>query len=155
MRDSPQNHISDPDADVSPIGISNGHQADEDGEHDPEVCYTCLRAGDVVESACRCGQCCKLLIEVEVEDAEFEPRIKQLGSPIFTDARLTASGRPELEGYLLNSSDNNSACACLDRQSNLCTIYASRPLICRLFDCGAAQREQLIDLGIKSRLEEE
>ena len=43
---------------------------------------------------CRCGECCRrLLIEVDLEDAEREPRIKELGSPIYTHEMLTKSGQ--------------------------------------------------------------
>lgn len=55
----------------------------------------------------------------------------------------------ELAGYLLNAKDG--PCAFLDRQTNLCTIYDSRPLICRLFDCEGEDRERLIELGILDR----
>ena len=42
---------------------------------------------------CRCGECCRrLLIEVDLHDAERAPRIKELGSPTYTDERLTRSG---------------------------------------------------------------
>ncbi len=135
--------------------VPEGHQADKYGEHDPDECYSCMLARDPVQSTCRCGKCCRaLLIEVMVEDAEREPRIKELGSPTYTDARLTQSGQSELEGYLLNSSANDYACAFLDRQTNLCTIYDTRPVICRLFDCEKKNRQDLIELGILSRDEE-
>ena len=100
---------------------------------------------------CRCGECCRqLLIEVELEDAVREPRIRELGSPTYTDERLTRSGKRELEGYLLNSRDG-MACVFLDRQTNLCTIYETRPLACRVFDCDREGREQMIELGIIER----
>ena len=76
-----------------------------------------------VKGQCRCGQCCRrLIIEVGLEDAQREPRIKECGSPIrgFSD---------EVEGYLLNSHENDYACAFLDRATNLCTIYPTRPLL--------------------------
>ena len=100
---------------------------------------------------CRCGECCRrLLIEVDLDDAEREPRIKERGSPTYTDERLTRSGKRELEGYLLNSRDG-MACVFLDRQTNLCTIYETRPLACRVFDCDREGREQMIELGIIER----
>src|SRR5450755_4488828 len=84
---------------------------------------------------CRCGECCRrLLIEVDLEDAEREPKIKELGSPTYTDERLTRSGKRELEGFMLNSHEH-MACVFLDREKNLCTIYETRPLGCRAFDC--------------------
>ena len=100
---------------------------------------------------CRCGECCRrLLIEVDLDDAEREPRIKDLGSPTYTDARLTRSGKRELEGYLLNSRED-MACVFLDREKNLCTIYETRPFGCRVFDCDREGREQMIELGIFER----
>jgi Fe-S-cluster containining protein len=100
---------------------------------------------------CRCGECCRrLLIEVDLEDAEREPKIKKLGSPTYTDERLTRSGKRELEGFLLNSRID-MACVFLDREKNLCTIYETRPLGCRVFDCDGEGREQMIELGIFER----
>jgi Fe-S-cluster containining protein len=151
--DAPEfdDHTDPFDPDVPP-----GHQVDEDGFHEPDECYQCLLAKDPTQSSCRCGKCCRsLLIEVLLEDAEREPRIKELGSPTYTDARLTQSGQPEIEGYMLNSSANDYACAFLDRQTNLCSIYETRPLVCRLFDCDEKNREDLIELGIISRDDEE
>jgi Fe-S-cluster containining protein len=54
-----------------------------------------------------------------------------------------------LEGYLLNRVNGpDVACVFLDQATHHCTIYETRPLGCRLFDCGGAGREQLIELGI-------
>ncbi len=106
--------------------------------HDTEDCYWCAALQSPLQSKCRCGTCCRqLLIEVTLEDARLEPRIRELGSPIYESAELTASGKKELRGYVLNSKDNDYACAFLDQATNLCTIYATRPLLCRLFDCDA------------------
>lgn len=126
------------------------HTLDEDGEHDEDACWVCLHR-NTVKTECRCGECCRqLIIEVCVEDAEREPRIKERGSPIYTPAELTASGERELEGYLLNGKDG---CVFLDQASNRCTIYETRPLTCRLFDCDHEGRKQLIELGILPRPE--
>jgi Fe-S-cluster containining protein len=120
-----------------------GHTLDEDGEHYEEECYQCLLSQEV-KGDCRCAECCKrLLIEVELEDAEREPRIKELGSPI-------NGFDGELEGYLLNGKED-MACVFLDQATNLCRIYETRPLLCRLFDCQGEGREQLIELGIIDR----
>jgi Fe-S-cluster containining protein len=119
--------------------------------HDPEECYLCLLQEEV-RNTCRCGLCCRrLLIEVGLADAEREPRIKERGSPLYTPPELTASGQRELEGYLLNGPD--VACVFLDQATNACTIYASRPLTCRLFDCDGDGREQLLTLGLLPRAE--
>jgi len=129
-----------------------GHTLDEDGEHDEDSCYACLLGKEAVKSDCRCAECCKrLLIEVLPQDAEREPKIAERGSPIYEDPRLTASGQKELIGYLLNSKEKGFACTFLDLQTNLCQIYDTRPLICRLFDCDGEGREQLIELGIIRR----
>jgi Fe-S-cluster containining protein len=118
------------------------HTFDEFGEHWEDECYTCLHSQTVVNS-CRCGKCCRsLILEAYVQDAEREPKIKELCQTItgITD---------ELEGYLLNGPEGR--CVFLDEQSNLCTIYDTRPLACRLFDCAGEGREQLIELGVIDR----
>lgn len=106
-----------------------------------------------VQNSCRCGECCRrLLIEVELEDAEREPKIKELGDPIYGPP--DASGEREVEGYLLNDMKNireGYACVFLDRTTSLCTIYETRPMTCRVFDCAGEGREQLIELGILNR----
>src|SRR6266852_3049653 len=61
----------------------DGHTLDEDGEHDEEGCWQCLHS-QTAETTCRCGECCRrLIVEVELEDAEREPKIKEFGSPIY------------------------------------------------------------------------
>jgi Fe-S-cluster containining protein len=125
-----------------------GHQFDEDGFHDEEECSVCLIAS-APTCQCRCGQCCRgLLIEVSVEDAEREPKIAERGDPMYEHPNLTASGNRELIGYFLNSRGKDMACVFLDQATNLCTIYDTRPLVCRLYDCDGAGREQLIELGM-------
>lgn len=107
--------------------------------HDPDECYWCAAQLPPILSECRCGNCCRrLLIEVDPEDARREPKIKELGSPIYTAAELTMSGQKELQGYMLNSAANGYACAFLDQPKNLCTIHETRPLACRLFECDAS-----------------
>lgn len=105
--------------------------------HDPDGCEACL-ASYAVTCECRCGQCCSLLIEATEFDAEREPRIRELGSPF----------RDQL-GYLLNGP--TGACVFLSRDAEgrgICDIYATRPLVCRLFDCDGEDRERLVELGI-------
>jgi Fe-S-cluster containining protein len=46
---------------------------------------------------------------------------------------------------MLNLGDG---CVFLDPKTDLCGIYKTRPLVCRLFDCEGEGREQLIELGI-------
>ena len=89
-----------------------------------------------------CGDCCRrLIIEATIEDAKREPKIKERCGPIFQPAELTASGKKELIGWMLNSKENEYACAFLDQKTNLCTIHDTRPLLCRLFDCDAEQSD--------------
>jgi Fe-S-cluster containining protein len=124
-----------------------GHQFDEDGWHDEDECRVCLEKQTVVNS-CRCGECCRrLLIEVDVEDAEHEPKIKELGSPIYHPAVLTGTGRDELIGYLLNRQGEDVSCVFLSEQ-NLCSIHPTRPLVCRLFNCDDKDRDDQVELGV-------
>ena len=100
-----------------------------------------------MKSDCRCGDCCRFLIlEALAEDALVETKIKEKGSPM---AELTGTGTRELIGYLLNDTENGGACAFLDRATNLCGIYETRPLMCRQYDC--SQRDELIELGVLPR----
>ncbi len=101
--------------------------------HEPDECYHCL-LDETASSVCRCAHCCRaLIIETCLQDAEVEPQIKERGSPIYTGPEFTASGERELQGYLLNGKDGH--CVFLDDAMNLCTIHATRPLVCRLFQC--------------------
>src|SRR2546423_12616683 len=116
---------------------------DEDAWGD---CLPCVAAEGDVKSDCRCGDCCRhLILEALAEDAIIEPRIKEC-SPIYLSAELTASGTRELIGYLLNDPKNGNACAFFDRETNLCGIYETRPLMCRLWDC--SKKDELIELGV-------
>lgn len=127
-----------------------GHLFNEEGWHDEDECRQCAEAKTVVNS-CKCGDCCRqLILEVDVEDAEREPKIKDLGGPIYGPP--DASGQRELAGYNLNRRNAESfACVFLDDATSRCSIYHTRPLICRLFDCDGEGKEQLIELGILGR----
>jgi Fe-S-cluster containining protein len=124
-----------------------GHELDKDGWHDEDACRVCLEQKAVLCS-CRCGECCKaLIVQADLEDAKRESKIAERGSPLYTPAELTRSGKKELEGYLLNrTSGPDHACVFLDAATLLCTIHETRPLVCRLFNCD--DRARLIDLGI-------
>lgn len=102
------------------------HQLDEDDEHDEEECEACIEQTHTVQCDCRCGRCCEqLIIEASLRDGEREPRIKALPTlKGFTEEPI---------GYLLNGKDG--PCVFLDRQTKLCTIHDTRPLVCRLFNC--------------------
>src|SRR5216684_2943907 len=76
------------------------HDFDEDGEHDPDECEECLVRTPPISSDCRCGRCCRLIVEVTLRDAEREPKIRELGSPIYAPPEFTESGQKELEGYM-------------------------------------------------------
>jgi Fe-S-cluster containining protein len=105
--------------------------------------------GEEVHTDCRCGDCCRhLIIEVNLEDAQREPKIRERGSPIYTHPELTRSGKRELEGYLLNDPQKGNACTFLDQTTSLCSIHDTRPWVCRVFDCDGKDREELIQLGI-------
>ena len=110
----------------------NEHQYDDEGYHDQEECEFCLECQKTVSGECRCGNCCEnLIIEVSLRDAQREPKIAERGSPIYDDM----SGERVLIGYLLNARERDYACVFLDPATRLCTIYPTRPLCCRLFDC--------------------
>lgn len=84
------------------------------------------------EETCGCCKCCEsLLIEATLRDALREPRIAAECGPIVCDM----NGTREVVGYLLNDGGNEGACRFFDRESRRCTIYATRPLACRLYDC--------------------
>jgi len=104
------------------------HDLDGDGDHDPDQCELCLEKNCSKICDCKCGECCeRLIIEVTHRDAEREPRIREC-QPIkgFTEEQI---------GYLLNDPENDHACHFFDRTTRLCTIYQTRPLCCRLFNC--------------------
>jgi len=106
------------------------HQRDEEGVHDPDDCEVCIEHEHACKSQCRCGQCCeRLIIECSLRDALREPKIAARGSPIYDDM----NGTREHIGYLLNGGDG--PCVFLDRETKLCTIHTTRPLVCRVFDC--------------------
>ena len=105
---------------------------DEDGDHDEDECWLCIERNHVVLNDCRCSDCCRqMIVEVTLRDAEREPRIQEKGSPIYDDM----SGTKELIGWMLNREENNYSCIFLDQQTSLCTIHATRPLCCRVFNC--------------------
>ena len=126
------------------------HDLDKYDCHDPGACWECLHS-EIVENICKCGECCRaLLIEVDVRDAEREPKIAELGSPNYWPAEVSLSGKDELIGYIINKPDGSS-CLFLDDATNKCTIYETRPLNCRLFNCDGEGKEQLIELGHLNR----
>ena len=116
------------------VGLED-HQLDEDGLHDEQECELCIEQHETVRNLCRCGRCCQaLIIEVTLRDVEREPKIKECG-PLkgFTG---------EIEGFLLNDKSNDYACRFFDPSTLLCTIYETRPLCCRLFDCNRYEHRE-------------
>ena len=110
------------------MGLIDTHDLDEEGEHDPDDCELCLEQNCTVKCDCQCGNCCeRLMVEASFRDAEREPRIKQ--------ECKTLRDLEEPIGYYLNDSANNYACHFFDRETRRCTIYDTRPAICRIFNC--------------------
>jgi hypothetical protein len=107
------------------------HDQDEDGYHAREGCELCIENDHSVTSKCDCGACCqRLIIEASFRDAEREPRIASECSPLrdFED----------VIGYSLNDKSNEYACHFFDRETLKCTIYETRPLVCRVSNCDDA-----------------
>jgi len=103
---------------------------------------------------CRCGLCCEaFLVEASAADALREPRIAALGAPVYrqgvADGEAIEAGAPV--GYVLNRGGGPSGpCLLLERDSQgrgVCTIYPTRPDICRRFDCEGAGGRRLVALG--------
>ena len=111
------------------------HEFDEDGDHVPDECAQCIEQNHSCVSSCDCGNCCRqLILEAEVRDAIREPRIAQ-------ECRPLRDIGPDVVGYILNDRENGLACHFLDQQTNLCTIYETRPLMCRVFNCDQAKQD--------------
>ena len=107
------------------------HQLDDDGEHWPDECEVCFERNNATNCHHKCGCCCEsLLIEVSLRDAEREPRIKWCRA-IYDDM----SGERELIGYLINDQSQDMACRFFNRNARACSIYETRPLVCRVYDC--------------------
>jgi len=111
------------------------HDYDEDGGHQPDECARCIEQTHSCVSVCRCGDCCRsLILEAEVRDAIREPSIAQECRPLFDIG-------PDTVGYLLNDREQGMACHFLDQSTNLCTIYETRPLMCRVFNCDKEKQD--------------
>ena len=119
----------------------NSHDFDEDNVHDEDDCDLCIERTCSVSSSCRCGNCCeRLILETTLRDAEREPRIAKECSPL-------RGINDEPDGHLLNDRENGMACHFFDRDRRLCTIYETRPLMCRVFNCDAERRSgDLVEL---------
>lgn len=101
--------------------------------HVRDACPLCLLQYDPVRCVCRCGRCCeRLIIEVTAFDARIEPKIKERGG-IIDEGGLVA---PEDAGWLLNGPQGPCVFFSRDAEGQgVCEIHATRPLVCRLFNC--------------------
>lgn len=114
------------------------HELDEDGDHDPEECQKCLELEHTVVCVCDCGDCCRsLIIETTLADAEREPLIAQRGQ-VLRDL-------DGVVGYCLNDEQNDYACTFFDHKTNRCTIWETRPGVCRLYNCDEQEIPKLED----------
>ena len=112
----------------------DNHDFDEDGMHEPDECELCIERTCSVTSECRCGHCCeRLILEATLRDGEREPRIA-------AECPSIREIGPDPIGYLLNARSNNMACHFFDQERRLCTIYETRPLMCRVFNCDVERR---------------
>lgn len=81
----------------------------------------------------RCGACCRTFpVFASAADAEREPRLVVFGK------RLEPWLETEQWRYQLHPLPFLEGCAFLNGQ-NLCSIYETRPSVCRSFDAGSAQ----------------
>ena len=85
----------------------------------------------------RCGLCCTLLVRLDPEDIE---RIKRLGSK--EDSFVEHTGRKE---SILKRINGYCSFLKIEKGIATCTIYDSRPKICREYSC-IAPREVVCKL---------
>jgi Fe-S-cluster containining protein len=78
--------------------------------------------------------------ELNTADAEREPRIAETGTPLMDDMR---TGVKEQVGWMLGRTDGH--CVFFDPANRLCTIYNTRPLECRVFNCDGREGEYFRD----------
>jgi Fe-S-cluster containining protein len=104
--------------------------------------------------ACRCGLCCEVFrVEATLADADREPRIAEQCTPLFAhvDVEGEAVQTEEVVAYVLNRGGlAGSPCVFLERDSferGVCSIYETRPDVCRRFDCSGEGERQLVALG--------
>lgn len=113
------------------------HQLDFEDYHDETECELCIERDETKSCACRCGRCCEVaIVEASFRDAEREPRIAETGTPLMDDMR---TGVKEQVGWMLGRTDGH--CVFFDPEQRLCTIYDTRPLECRVFNCDGPEGE--------------
>ena len=117
------------------------HQLDSEGYHDETECELCIEQAETKSCACKCGRCCEVaIVEASFRDAEREPRIAETGTPLMDDMR---TGVKEQVGWMLGRTDGH--CVFFDPENRLCTIYDTRPLVCRVFNCDGPEGEYFRD----------
>lgn len=98
-------------------------------------------------SKCRCGICCEgITVLADDEDAEREPLIRQMATPIPRDAcghtyRLSRPG----------TGDRPGPCVFFRRDGDvgICAIHDTKPEHCRRWDCDSELgRKALVQLGV-------
>lgn len=113
------------------------HQLDFEDYHDESECELCIEQQETKSCGCRCGRCCETaIVEASFRDAEREPRIAETGMPLMDDMR---TGVKEQVGWMLGRKDGH--CVFFDPENRLCTIYETRPLECRVFNCDGPEGE--------------
>ena len=113
------------------------HQLDFEDYHDESECELCIEQQEARCCDCRCGKCCETaIVEASFRDAEREPRIAETGMPLMDDMR---TGVKEQIGWMLGRKDGH--CVFFDPAKRLCTIYETRPLECRVFNCDGPEGE--------------
>jgi Fe-S-cluster containining protein len=78
----------------------------------------------------KCGYCCQtLILEASYEDGKREPRI-------FTEGMMLNLDDPLEERLWSLNGTQEFPCIYLDLKTNRCTIYKTRPQMCRDFEAG-------------------
>lgn len=98
-----------------------------------------------LSNPCRdCGLCCrKLIIEIDHVDVVREPRLLPVVTKL--DCGLLDDDEDELwsQQYRLSPQIGRRACPMLDDGSCQCSIYATRPNTCVMFEVGGDHCNEL------------
>lgn len=83
-----------------------------------------------------CGACCRsLIVEAYDYDARREPKLYEIGN---VDRQALRDGDRSIVLY----DTDTRACPFLDGETNLCGIYATRPVACVMVEPGDAKCQQ-------------
>ena len=86
-----------------------------------------------------CGACCRsLIVEAYDYDARREPRLYEIGRGRGLDRQKLRDG----EHCIMLYDPETKACPFLDGETNLCGIYATRPVACVMVEPGDAKCQQ-------------